>query len=443
MPDVLLSAPALVKILGSLAVLLLVNRWSRSLTWAAIAGFLTLGLWCGHGLGAQGGSPGLAAIVGTYLSATDTWSLGLSVLLTVWLSSLMESSGAMTDLVGVVRGRCRKRTAMAVLPAVIGWLPMPGGANFSAPLVDACDEEGRVEPREKAVINYWFRHIWEYWWPLYPGVLMAAKLSRLDLTVIMLLMAPLSLASVIAGWALLLRRVPDGHRDTPPPDGTLVRDLGRFAGLMLPILVVIATYAALRITLPAWTTGDARYLPMILGVAIAIAVVGAQRRIPWPLWRNVLLSRKTAQQVLLTFLLCGFGAVIETPAPDGRLLAEVLRGELAAWSIPPELIMAIIPFLIGLVTGICVAFVAASFPIVLGLLGADPSAREVMATVVLAYGAGYVGLLLSPVHFCLIQTNLHFKTGLGASIHRMGPISAVLLAAVIAWWAMLRWLPAG
>ncbi len=443
MPDALLAAPALVKILGSLAVLLLINRWTRNLAWAAVAGLLTLGLWCGHGLTAQGGSPGLPAIVGHYLSAIDTWSLGLSVLLTIWLSSLMESSGAMTDLVGVVRGRCRKRTAMAVLPAVIGWLPMPGGANFSAPLVDACDEERHVEPLQKAVINYWFRHIWEYWWPLYPGVLMAAKLSHLELTTIMLLMVPLSLASVLAGWALLLRRVPDGHRDTPSPDGSPARDLRRFAGLMLPILVVIAVYAALRIGLPAWTTGDARYVPMILGVAIAIIVVGVQRRIPWPAWRSVLLSRTSGQQVLLTFLLCGFGAVIETPTPDGRLPAEILRGELANWSIPAELIMVAIPFLIGLVTGICVAFVAASFPIVLGLLGADPSAQAVMATVVLAYGAGYVGLLLSPVHFCLIQTNLHFKTGLGASIHRMGPICAVLLAAVIAWWAVLRWWPMG
>lgn len=443
MMDVLLSAPALVKILGSLAVLLLVNRWTRSLTLAAIAGFLVLGLWCGHGWAPRDRSPGLPAIVTGYLLAIDTWSLGVSVLLTVWLSSLMEVSGAMADLVGVVRGRCRRRTAMAVLPAVIGWLPMPGGANFSAPLVDACDEERRVEPLAKAVINYWYRHIWEYWWPLYPGVLMATKLSHLDTPLLMAIMAPLSLAAVLTGWALLLRRIPDDHRDAPVAANALGRDLGRFAGLMLPILVVVATYAVLRIALPAWTTGDARYLPMITGVLLAIAVVGLQRRIPWERWRAVLLSRKTLQQVLLTFLLCGFGAVIETPSPDGRLLAEVLRGELLAWSIPPELIMAAIPFLIGLVTGICVAFVAASFPIVLGLLGADPSLREVMAAVVLAYGAGYVGLLLSPVHFCLIQTNLHFKTGLGSSITRLGPVCAVLLAAVIAWWAVLRWLPVG
>jgi integral membrane protein (TIGR00529 family) len=435
------AVPALVKILGALAVLLLVNRWSRSLTLAALAGFLTLGLWCGHGWTTSGSSPGLPAIARTYLSAIDTWSLGISVLLAVWLSSLMEGSGAMTDLVGVVRGRCRRRTAMAVLPAVIGWLPMPGGANFSAPLVEACDEKRQVEPLTKAVVNYWFRHIWEYWWPLYPGVLMATKLSHLEAPLLMAIMAPLSLAAVMSGWVLLLRRVPADDDEPPSSRPAFGGDALRFIVLVLPILVVVAVYVVLRLTLPAWTTGDARYLPIILGVLLAIIVVGVQRRIPWPQWRAALLSGKTFQQVLLTFLLCGFGAVIETPFPDGRLLAEVLRGELATWSIPPELIMVIIPFLIAMVTGICVAFVAASFPIVLGLAGADASLREVMAAVVLAYGSGYAGMLLSPVHFCLIQTNLFFKTTLGSSLVRLGPACAMLLTAVVGWWAILRWLP--
>lgn len=443
MNEWILSAPALVKILAALCVLLLVNRWTRSLIAAALAGSLTLGLWCGHGWSAQGASPGLPVIAQAYLLATDTWTLGLSVLLAVWLSTLMEDSGAMADLVGVVRGRCRRRTAMAVLPAVIGWLPMPGGANFSAPLVDACDEQRRVEPLTKAVVNYWFRHIWEYWWPLYPGVLLATKLSHLEAPLFMAIMAPFSLVAVITGWAFLLRRVPADDHDRPSSRATLSRDLRDFVTLMLPILVVVATYTVLRLSLPAWTTGQARYLPIILGITLAIVVVGIQRRISWPSWHKALLSGKTFQQVLLTFLLCGFGAVIETPSPDGRLLAEVLRGELAAWSIPPELIMAIIPFLIGLVTGICVAFVAAAFPIVLGLVGSEAGAREIMAATVLAYGSGYAGLLLSPVHFCLIQTNLHFKTTLGASLVRLGPACGVLMLAVIAWWAVLRWFPLG
>ena len=43
---------------------------------------------------------------------------------------------------------------------------MPAGALFSAPFVAAVDEGGELESSHKVAINYWFRHIWEDWWPL-------------------------------------------------------------------------------------------------------------------------------------------------------------------------------------------------------------------------------------------------------------------------------------
>jgi hypothetical protein len=442
MPAWLLAVPVLVKLLAVLGLLLLVHRLVRNLALAAAVGVLALGLWFGHGWSAGGASPGLPRLAAGYLLAADTWSMGIAVLLAIWLSGLMECSGAMADLVAVVRRRCPRRAAMAVLPAVIGWLPMPGGANFSAPLVDACDERRSVEPLTKALVNYWFRHIWEYWWPLYPGVLLATRLSGLEAPVYMTLMAPLSLVAMGAGWALLLRRVPcDVAEDRPALDRGWSADLGRFIVLIVPILAVVAAYVALRLLLPAWTTGAWRYLPVIVGVVLAIILVSWQRRLTGAHWRAVVGSRTTAGQVLLVFLLCGFGALIEAPLPDGRLPAEVLRGELAAWAIPSAVIMALIPFLVALVTGISVAFVGAGFPIVMGLLGPAPAPSAVLAATMLAFGAGYAGLILSPVHFCLIQTNLYFATSLGASLRRLLPPVLLVFAMAVAGWAVLRWGP--
>ncbi len=73
-----------------------------------------------------------------------------------------------------------KKTLFAGLPALIGMLPMPGGAIFSAPLVDSVDDNDELFSSEKAAVNYWFRHIWEYWWPMYPGVILAVKYSGLS-----------------------------------------------------------------------------------------------------------------------------------------------------------------------------------------------------------------------------------------------------------------------
>jgi hypothetical protein len=38
-----------------------------------------------------------------------------------------------------------------------------------------------------------------------------------------------------------------------------------------------------------------------------------------------------------------------------------------------------------------------------------------VATTVFAYGCGYVGMILSPVHVCLVVTNEYFKTRLFSS----------------------------
>ena len=120
----------------------------------------------------------------------------------------MSISGNMKEMVENVRSMISKRFSMAILPAIIGFLPMPGGAIFSAPLLDDCDSDNEVKPILKTKINYWFRHIWEYWWPLYPGVLLAVDITGLPVLTFMMLQLPLSLLSILAGYLFLLRNIP-------------------------------------------------------------------------------------------------------------------------------------------------------------------------------------------------------------------------------------------
>jgi hypothetical protein len=52
------------------------------------------------------------------------------------------------------------RLVSIALPALVGILPMPGGAIFSAPLVEASCPLTYIGGEVLAFINYWFRHIW-------------------------------------------------------------------------------------------------------------------------------------------------------------------------------------------------------------------------------------------------------------------------------------------
>jgi len=48
------------------------------------------------------------------------------------------------------------RLTSVVMPAIMGLLPSPGGARFSAPLVAETLENSVVSNQEKAFINFWF-----------------------------------------------------------------------------------------------------------------------------------------------------------------------------------------------------------------------------------------------------------------------------------------------
>ena len=87
----------------------------------------------------DGSRPGgwLRAALG---SAADLQTLGLAAIvgLILVMSRLMERSGHMRRLVERFALLSRDaRVVGAVMPALIGLLPMPGGALFSAPMVEA------------------------------------------------------------------------------------------------------------------------------------------------------------------------------------------------------------------------------------------------------------------------------------------------------------------
>ena len=63
--------------------------------------------------------------------------------------------------------------------------------------------------------------------------------------------------------------------------------------------------------------------------------------------------------------------------------------------------------------------------------GGPTGVGAALSATVLAYACGYMGLMLSPVHACLIVTTEHFRTHLAKILLRLlGPASIVILGAV-------------
>jgi integral membrane protein (TIGR00529 family) len=399
---------------------------------AIAAGALVLGLWSGQPLLRVG------SIAWARFSSLDNLLLMVVICQIIWLSSLMAKTGVMEDMVQSVRERVPHRMSFAALPAVIGLLPMPGGAMFSAPMVDSADRSGRLPSLLKTQTNYWFRHVWEYWWPLYPGVILTLGMTGLEIWQLILAQLPVSLLAILGGYLFLLRRIPrNGEWGSAP------REDGRsFLLLAAPIITVITTYAAILIVRPA-VKDISRYIPIMVGLFLALAVLQLQRKARWSSWKEVLLSRRTLYMTILVAVIRIYGAMIEARLPGGMLLVEQMRGELAAIGLPEGMFILLIPLIAGLAVGINVGTIGASFPVVMTLLGTSPPLILLLPTTVLAYAAGFMGQMLSPVHVCLVVSNQYFKTSLLRSLGRLILPVIFVLAGTYGYSLLLRMLMAG
>lgn len=360
----------------------------------------------------------------------QTVSLLLIVGLLMVMSRIMEESGHMTRLVkSFTRLSKDARTVGSVMSALIGLLPMPGGALFSAPLVEASLAKEPITREQKTALNYWFRHIWEYWWPLYPGVILAVALLEVEAWRFMAMMAPMTLVSILAGIFFILR--PMGKRPGDYNGRFSWEGVRKFILEMMPILIVIFSIIFL-----AGLISTLRLIGIIVkipagfsilpGLAASIIWVCKVDHIPFRQFRSQLIGRDVFTMLILIISIMVFKGIME----DSRAVVHV-RNELIAYSIPVTLVILIMPFLSGLITGVAMGFVGASFPLIIPMLQTHQM-FDYLSIAGLAYISGYLGVILSPVHLCLLVTKDYFKAGLLDSYrYILKPSLMVLITAVL------------
>ncbi|MFA5353927.1 MAG: DUF401 family protein [Thermodesulfovibrionales bacterium] len=95
--------------------------------------------------------------------------------------------------------------------------------------------------------------------------------------------------------------------------------------------------------------------------------------------------------------------------------------------IPLLPVLIILPFTTGILTGITVGFVGSAFPLIISLAGGAH-----LNEIALAFAAGFTGVLLSPVHLCLVLTREYFKADVWGIYRKTIPGCAIILAAALA-----------
>lgn len=382
------------------------------------------------------GMPLFSAVKSIFFSMIYPKTLALTIVvsLILVLSSSMETTGQMKRLLERFRGLVRSpRLNLVTFPALIGLLPMPGGAVFSAPMVKEMGRKSELTKDQLSFVNYWFRHIWEYWWPMYPGVLLATLMADINLPVFVIMMVPLTFAAAYLGsmpFKGLNRQMSGNKKENRPPMGPFVHELA-------PIAIVIVLGLGIGMVLSHYfpDLSISKEVGLIISLLIAIFWIWYENRLPAKEGREIVLNMKMFNMVYMVMAILVFKGIL-----DDSEAVKIISKEMMGLHIPLFLIAVLLPFIVGLFTGITIAFVGSTFPILISLIKAQGEVAFMPAYMMIGLACGFAGVLLSPLHLCLLLSNEYFDTSLNFVYRHLWLPCCFMMAASMGYFWVLRWI---
>jgi len=303
------------------------------------------------------------------------------------LSRLMEVKGLLTSLAATME-RLGPKIAMHLVPATIGLVPMPAGALVSATALRDLANRMGLSPERVTFINYWFRHIWETSLPVYPAIIATSVIMSVQLSSVTLTLLPMTALVVALGSVSSYRMLKPIQRYEAKERTSKKSIAYNLLRTSWPILLIVGLVMA--------------GLDVLIAFPLTLVLLACQQRARWPELKIALKYGADLQILFLLYSIMLFKATIESAGA-----AYTLFSDMQYIGMPTPVILALLPFLMGFVTGISMGFVGISLPLLVPFiaLGSQVNSYALM----LAYISGYVGVLLSPLHLCLLLSVEYFK----------------------------------
>jgi hypothetical protein len=253
-------------------------------------------------------------------------------------------------------------------------------------------------------------------------VLLTTVLADVDLSLLIAITAPVTPFAVSLGIFSL--RDLQGAENHAPLDRQKRRvRVAGFLEEMTPILIAIGLGLALGVVL---STGlpklsVARELGLIAALCVAVGVVWRRNAFS----RAAIIENLKNPQIYQMAYLIGAILIFKGVLQDSGAVNSVSQ-ELISANVPLVLIAVLLPLTVGLITGIAVAFAGIAIPILIPLIETSPEAGATLPYVAVILISGMVGVLLSPLHLCLLLSNEFFAAPMGAVYRHFFPLCLIL-----------------
>lgn len=337
-----------------------------------------------------------------------TYDLLLALYFVMCLEIELRTSGTLDGMISALqRLFSSKKIVLAIMPAFLGLLPSLGGARFSAPIVEITSNGSDVTVEEKATINFWFRHIFEYANPINPGMIVACSIAMIPISSYIMHIGWLSLISLALGWLFCLQALKIGkHTDVERSPEEIRKNIADVALSLAPVIVNF-------ILVVAFDFGAASSMGLVaIGMIFLLRCTCRVVNV-----KNVFLGAIDKKMILNILCILYF---IQLLTVTGTLDAVVKAFQ--ASSLPVPAVIACVSLVIGILTGLSQGHAAIVLPLVAAVAPGD------LSLIGVAMVFGIAGQMITPTHVCLTVTLDYFKADFFKTLRPVVVMEILLLA---------------
>ena len=306
----------------------------------------------------------------------------------------------------------------SVLPAVIGFLPVAGGALMSAPLVDSEADKLGLKPEKKAYVNLWFNYTIFPVYPISQLLIITAALTETTVPSIIMRHIPVVVIMIIVGYIISFWKVSNAdNKDDSNTKNSLNSDLKGFFIAFSPILATIVVAVGLDLAgFGLAKRGFDVLIATFIGLMVLIAISRLNLQVftkPFKSWG------------IYGITLAAYGAFLLRNIMEATGIPEIFKAFATNGSLDIILLLTVVPAVLGFITSSPSGGVTIGISILAGILTFSPK------TAALIYMSAYLGYLIAPTHLCFAFTADYFKCSLGRVYKYLIPSLAISFATAI------------
>jgi len=342
---------------------------------------------------------------------TDTIELALLTTLIFILAKSMQETGSINKLIDSLRNFFSKGGTLGLIPAIYGLMPNPGGAIFSAPMINEEGDKYNLDKNQKNLLNIWFRHIWEPIYPVFPALILicSATFANINVFTLSLIDMPVFIAALIIGVVLLKKFVKKSTKQK-------IKPMKNYQGLifLLPPIVPLFFYIVLQFF------GFSQTRSFLIGIIFSVILLYFLTKISVKEYLHIIKKSFTWRLIAAIFGIMIFREMFEATGANVDI-ANLIGG----FAFPALAIIILIPFLLGFLIGYNLGGIALSYFLVEPFFSV--TGLSILGSTSIVFISALTGYLISPIHMCNVLSSDYLKTDTTRIYKLFIPATLILL----------------